>query len=183
MSERLFPLRLTFESYSPTSFNVLFLWIGGREHSLKGCQRQIITLLPLVSHPYTHRHTTAWANVYFYSMCTCRHTIFRREGGQFQEAWHIQPLLPSPFAFLSTTSFLQLPNLSSHREKFIHTQERNHLQVWREDPILVKSCPCEKFSPDFWGDRSTMIRIWVIKFRRVTNYKQKLLLWEVAWII
>lgn len=69
MSERLFPLRLTFESYSPSSFNVLFLWIGGREHSLKGCQRQIITLLPLVSHPYTHTDTQRLGQMYTFTVC------------------------------------------------------------------------------------------------------------------
>lgn len=69
MSERLFPLCLTFESYSPSSFNVLFLWIGGREHSLKGCQRQIITLLPLVSHPYTHTDTQRLGQMCTFTVC------------------------------------------------------------------------------------------------------------------
>lgn len=112
---------------SPLSVIPVVRWV---RVLLKGCQRQMITLLPLTdtkkknsdklvplrethTHIHTHHHQTTGGKV-----------------TNFKEALHLLPL--SPFALLlplSSPISILLPHLSS-REKFIHGEERNHLQVW-----------------------------------------------------
>lgn len=130
--------------------------VGESLYSLKGCQRRIITLLPLVSHMHTHK-SSGKTHV---STCICRHTHAHTPspGGKVTNFKRLDtcshfpllslPLSPSAslYTHLSIACSLLLPHLSSHREKFIHSEERNHLQVWREDPVQVTLCPCKKCS-------------------------------------
>lgn len=127
--------------------------------------------------PKTNDYTTALSQTHAHTQKlrqTCTHTHIRTlyPGGKvtnfkrLDTYSHFHHLPRSQFPLLSIACSLLLPHLSNHREKFIHNEESNHLQVWREDPALVTLCDCEKWSTiAFQSQKSTVTQTGTFKFR------------------